>query len=332
MSLHKTIAGVICLVIAAHFSLRAAADEPAPRSAVTKADVEQWMKSLSNWGRWGKNDELGTLNLITPEKRRQAAALVRDGVSVSLAHDVVKQRLDDSSPFEHQVLINKPAGDVGGAGDRYSVAYHGFTQTHIDALCHIFYRGQLYNGFSASEVQPAGAGRLSVNRLKNGIFTRAVLMDLPVLFGVRYLEAGRAIYPKDLEAWEAKIGTKVESGDALLINTGRWTRREIEGPWDILQGSAGLHASCLPWLKARDVAVIGSDLALDVLPSGVEGFEMPVHCGVVVSLGMCILDCCDLRAVAQEAQTRNRWEFLLTVQPLAVEGGTGSPINPVGTF
>ena len=321
---------VLSLVVLAMVATAESPAEPPP--SVTTADVEGMMTSLSNWGRWGKNDELGTLNLITPKKRRQAAKLVRSGVSISMAHDAVKVEMDDSTPFEHEVMLGANTGDVGGAGDRYSVKYHGFTHTHIDALCHIFYKGKMYNGFPSDLVKRDGVGKLSINRVKNGIFTRAVLMDMPALFGVRFLSGKQAIYPKHLEAWEKKAGIKVKPGDALLINTGRWTRRKIEGSWKIMQDSAGLHASCLPWLKKRDVAIIGSDLALDVMPSGIEKFELPVHCVVIVSMGMCILDVLDFRAIATECRKRKRWEFLLTVSPLAVEGGTGSPINPIGTF
>ena len=322
---------MFCVVFAA---ARCRADDPQSVEApeLTKNAIDKMMISLSNWGRWGEHDELGTLNLITPKKRQQAAALVRDGVSFSMAHDVVKVRMDDSSPFEHEVLINKPTGDVGGAGDRYSVAYHGFTHTHIDALCHVFYKGKMYNGFSSDAVKQMGAGRLSINRVKSGVFTKAVLMDLPSLFGVKYLDGKTAITPKHLEAWERKAGVRVESGDALLIHTGRWARREIEGEWEIMMNSAGLHASCLPWLKQRGVAIIGSDLALDVMPSQVEGIDLPVHLVVIVGMGMCILDVCDFRAVAEQARSRKRWTFLLTVAPLAVEGGTGSPVNPIATF
>ena len=157
-------------------------------------------------------------------------------------------------------------------------------------------------------------------------------MDIPALLGVQYLEGAQAIYPKHLDAWEKKAGVRVRSGDAVLINTGRWTRREQEGPWDIMAGSAGLHVSCLEWLKERDVALVGSDLALDVMPSGCDGIQLPVHLGVIVQMGMPILDCCDFRAVAEESRQRKQWTFLLTLAPLAVEGGTGSPINPIATY
>ena len=222
--------------------------------------------------------------------------------------------------------------DITSSADEYRVIYHGFTQTHLDALCHLFYKGQMYNGFSQKEVSERGAAKLSVANVKQGIFTRGVLMDLPRLLGVRFLAGGHAIYPADLEAWEKTAGVKVECGDAVLIRTGRWTRGEVEGDWDIMKSSAGLHASCLPWLKERAVAVVGSDLALDVLPSGVDDFPMPVHWCVVVAMGMPILDNCDFEALSEEAKAQNRWAFLLSVAPLAVEGGTGSPVNPLATF
>lgn len=325
-----------CLLLVAPFFTGAAGPDetqPTSKKKLTKADIDAMMTSLSNWGRWGKDDQLGALNLITPQKRKQAAALVQDGVTVSLARIAVTARIDSSAPFvQRMVTLPKEGEEITACGDEYSVQYHGFTQTHVDALCHLFYKGKMYNGFSQKEVTAAGARKLSVLHMKNGIFTRCVLMDMPRLFGVRYLEGGRAIYPEHLEAWEKKAGVKVASGDVVLIRTGRWLRRQLEGKWDIMKNSAGLHASCLPWLKKRDVAVLGSDLATDVLPSGVEGFELPVHWVSIVAMGMPILDNCDLEPVSEAANARKRWSFLLTVAPLAVEGGTGSPANPLATF
>jgi len=311
------------------------ADEPRRqrKQELTKAQIDEMMTSLSNWGRWGKEDQRGALNLITPEKRKQAAALVKDGAIVSLARTVIKEEVDSSPAFVHRmVALPKEGQDIASAADEYSVRYHGFTQTHLDGLCHLMYKGKMYNGFSQKELTAKGAGKLGVENIKQGIFTRGVLMDMPRHFGVRYLEAKRAIYPEDLEAWEKKAGVKVERGDAILIRTGRWTRRELDGPWDIMKGSAGLHASCLPWLKKRDVAVVGSDLALDVMPSGVKGFELPVHWVCGVAMGVPILDNCDLERLSEEANTRKRWTFLLTVAPLAVAGGTGSPVNPLAAY
>jgi kynurenine formamidase len=327
------------LVAAALAALTTAAPAPTaepPAQGIrklTRAEFDDLMTKLSNWGRWGKDDQLGALNLITPEKRRQAAALVQEGISLSMAHPAIKERVEDSLPFVHRmVALPKRGEDFGSAGDEYSVQYHGFSQTHMDGLCHLAYRGKMFNGFSQDEVTAGGARKLGVENFRNGILTRCVLMDIPRLNRVRYLQGGRPIYPEDLEAWERKAGIKVESGDAVLIRTGRWARRQQEGPWDIMKGSAGLHALCLPWLKDRNVAIVGSDLTLDVVPSGVEGVVLPVHWVSVVAMGMPILDNCDLEAVSEAAAARRRWSFLLTVAPLAVEGGTGSPVNPLATF
>ena len=308
------------------------ADDVADAHLLTLSDVEQMLTSLSNWGRWGDDDELGALNLITPTKRVQAAALVRDGISVSLAHESVKEPIDQSEPFKHTVTVNPSTDPAGSAGDVYSVQYHGYTQTHIDGLAHLFYKNKMYNGFSSKRITPQGCPELGVENFRNGIFTRAILMDIPELLGVEFLEGRHAIYPEHLTEWEKQAGVQVSAGDAVLIRTGRWTRRKVEGPWEIRAGSAGLHASCLPWLRERDVAVVGSDLCLDVVPSGVDGFRMPVHWVVVTAMGVPILDNCDFEEVSQQCRQRRRWEFLLTVAPLVVTGGTGSPINPIATF
>jgi len=302
------------------------------RAKLTKADVDKMMQSLSNWGRWGKDDQLGALNLITPQKRKAAASLVKEGGSISLAHNVITEEVGVSKPFEHRMVETGQTPGAGSCADIYSVQYHGFTQTHLDALCHVFYKGQMYNGFSQQEATDKGAAKLSVIQMKNGIFTRGVLMDLPRLFGATYLEGARAIYPSDLEAWEKKTGVKIEAGDAVFIRTGRWARWHAQGHWDFERDSAGLHASCMPWFKQRDPALLGSDLALDVMPSGVEGVRLPVHLITIVALGIPILDDCDLEVLGEAAASRSRWDFLLTLAPLAVEGGTGAPINPTATL
>ncbi|MFN8007231.1 MAG: cyclase family protein [Terriglobia bacterium] len=302
------------------------------KPVLTKKDIDQMMTSLSNWGRWGKDDELGALNLITPSKRKQAAGLVKEGVTLSLAHNVIKVKEENSPPFELRMV---QTGDKAGsqyASDNYSVQYHGYTQTHMDALCHLFTLGKMYNGYSQQLVTEQGAAKLSIIQAKNGIFTRGVLIDIPSLLGKPYLEGGKPIYSEDLDAWEKKAGVKVSSGDAVLIRTGRWARRKAEGTWDIEKNSAGLHASCLPWFKQRDIAVLGSDLASDVLPSQVEGVTMPVHQVILNGMGVPILDNCDFENLSAFAQKSKRWEFLLTVAPLAVEGGTGSPVNPLATY
>ena len=191
----------------------------------------------------------------------------------------------------------------------FSVQYHGFTVTHLDSLCHIFYKGKMYNGYSQNEVSEKGAAKLSAYGIRDGIVTRGVLMDIPKLLGREYLAGNQVITVADLEAWEKKAGVKISSGDAILIRTGRWARRKAEAPWDIMKNSAGLHASCLPWLKKRDVAIVGSDLAMDVMPSGVEGIVLPVHQVLIVAMGVPILDNLDLERVSTECAAHQRWEF-----------------------
>ena len=199
----------LSLIVAVSFAV-GEPSRPQSKRKLVKEDIENMMVTLSNWDRWGKDDELGTLNLITPKKRKQAAALVQDGIAVSLARNVIKSKIDGSSPFVHKMLKTGLSNDeIGAASDEYCVAYHGFTQTHMDALCHLFYKGKMYNGFSQREVTEKGAGKLSVLQIKQGVFTRGVLMDMPRLFGVKYLKGSRAIYPEDLEAWEKKEGLKV---------------------------------------------------------------------------------------------------------------------------
>ncbi len=316
------------------FLILACGPSAVSQKSVNAAQVDAWMEELSNWGRWGVDDEKGTINLITPEKRKQAAALVRDGVSVSLARDAEKdQAPDNPRPFGHQML-NTGAAPGGGqfVSDEYSVAYHGYAHTHFDSLAHMSWKGKSYNGFEMAKVVETGTPHLAVTNYKEGIFTKGVLMDIPKLKGVDWLEPGTPIYPEDLTAWERESGVKVEPGDVVFIYTGRWKLRDAKGEWAASDKSAGLYASSAKWLKERDIAMLGSDAASDVMPSGIEGVRQPIHQMILVAMGAPIFDNCDLEALAAECRRRNRWEFLLTAAPIPVGGGTGSPLNPIATF
>lgn len=294
-------------------------------------DFNRWMTELSNWGRWGKDDQLGALNLVTPEKRKRALTLVREGISVSLARELEKEKaVDNGSPFQHWMDRAGTNNPGYSCADTFKVSYHGMAHTHIDSLCHMFYQGRMYNGYPQTMVTSDGAGQLGVQNLKAGIVSRGVLIDMALLKGVDFLEPGTPIYPEDLDAWERKTGLKVTAGDIVLVRTGRWARRARLGPWS--GKYAGLHGSCARWLKERDVAVLGSDAASDVLPSGVDEVAMPIHQLCLVAMGTWILDNCDLEAVSLEAKRQGRWEFMLLVAPLAVPGGTGSPVNPIAVF
>jgi kynurenine formamidase len=307
------------------------ADKP-PSHHATQSDVDRWMNELSNWGRWGKDDQIGAVHLITPAKRKQAASLVREGYSVSLAHNAETEKTaDNPSPFVHKMLATGSHPDGQFVLDEYSVAYHGYAHTHMDALCHMAWHGKMYNNFPQTDVTDQGAKELPITGYKNGIFTRGILIDVPRLKNASFLEPGTAIYPEDLDAWEKKAGLKVGSGDVVFIRTGRWARRAAKGPWNP-DHIAGLYASCAKWLKDRDVAIVGSDGATDVMPSGVPGVVQPMHQLLLIAMGTPIFDNCDLEAVSEAAAQRNRWEFLLTAAPIPVNGGTGSPLNPIATF
>jgi kynurenine formamidase len=304
-----------------------------PAHSVTKTDVDRLMKELSNWGRWGKDDQIGTLNLITPAKRKSAAALVHEGVSVSLARDTEKDKaIDNPDPFQQKMNWTGANSPGQFSLDTYTVLYHGYAHTHMDALCHMFYQGKMFNGISQQTVTDSGAQQLAILNVKNGIFTRGILIDIPALKGLKYLEPRTPIYSEDLDTWEKKTGVKVGSGDVVFFRTGRWARRAEKGPWDVGKESAGLHTSCMKWLHQRDVAMVGSDVGMDLSPSGVEGVVQPIHQLLLVSMGTMIFDNCDLEALSQATAKRQRWDFLLTASPLAVKNGTGSPLNPIATF
>jgi kynurenine formamidase len=300
---------------------------------MTKEDVDRLMTELSNWGRWGKEDQLGAINMITAAKRKQAAALVKEGFSVSLARDTEKERAaDNPSPYEHTMTLSGVNNRGQFSLDAFRISFHGYQHTHLDALCHMFWNGKMYNNFSQEDVTQKGAEKLAIHNLKQGIFTRGVLMDIPQLKGLKYLEPGTPIYPEDLEAWEKKAGLKLTAGDAVFIRTGRWARRAEKGAWNVSGNAAGLHASCARWLKQRDVALLGSDAASDVAPSGIEGLTHPIHQVALIALGVNIFDNCDLEALSEAAAKRKRWEFLLTAAPIPLTGGTGSPLNPIASF
>ena len=309
-------------------ALTAAGSRPAP----SKADYERWKTQLSNWGRWGTDDQIGAVNLITPTKRKQAAALVKDGISVSLAGDVNTERsIDNFQPYEHEMTSAGPTG----AGDKLAVSFHGYAHTHIDAFAHRFFDGKMWNGVSHEEVtKEAGAKRNSIYNLHNGIVTRGVLIDIPRLKGVPYLEPGTRVFVEDIEAWEKKVGVKVTAGDAVFIRTGRWARRAKTGAWNAAIENAGLDPSVIPWLKQRDVALLGGEGAQDAVPppTGSELGGLALHDFVLIMLGVHLMDDTNLDALAETAAARNRWEFLLMVGPLPVTNGTGSPVNPIAVF
>ena len=295
----------------------------------TQEQFKEWMTDLSNWGRWGEDDQIGAANLITPAKRLQAAALIQTGEAVSLGHDVADDLgSDPNRPFGLNMIISF---DPDRIRDRLDIDYHGGFFTHLDAVCHVVYDGKIYNGHDMRQtVTNDGCEHLGITGLKNGAVTKAVLIDVPRLRGVPYLEAGTRVYREDIEAWEKQTGATVEPGDILLIRTGRWARRGSDG--DGGGGNAGMDASFLPFLAERDVALFGSDTAHEVRDN-IPGYEVTViHKFTVVARGMNLFDNLDLEEAAETAARLNRWEFLFMASPVRVPKGTGSPINPIAIF
>jgi kynurenine formamidase len=294
------------------------------------ADVVALHGSLSNWGRWGPDDQLGALNLVTPEVTAAATATVRSGQTVSCARPLnTEAAADNPAPVAHHMI---GTATEGWGADYFALAPHGFATSHIDALCHIFYEGKLFNGYDTGTVTAHGATRLGIHHLQDGIVTRGVLLDIPAVRGVEALEPGEAIFPEDLEAAEERAGLRVRPGDALLVRTGRWVWRATHGPWNIAAQAAGLDAACLPWLRERDVATLGSDAVSDVMPSRVEGVGMPIHEIAIVALGLHLMDNLDLDALAAACADEGRWGFLFVVAPLVLRRGTASPVNPIAVF
>ena len=244
---------------------------------------------------------------------------------MALAMDPV-EAVDNSIPFEQEFYR------VGG--DEWTIHFHGAGITHVDSLAHIFDDGVTYNGYAPTDevMLSTGPQRGGVDVMRTGIMTRGILMDIPRLKGVEYLEPGTRIFPEDLEAWEAQAGVRVSAGDALFVRIGRWARRAEVGPWSVHEEVAGLDPSCIPWLRERDVALVGSESSMDVAPPPGDLGRLVLHNFALVYLGIPVLDNMDLTAVGEAAAERNRWEFAVTFSPLIVRGGTGAAVNPIATF
>lgn len=294
---------------------------------MTADEFDQMFNEYSNWGRWGSDDELGALNLVTPEKRREAATLIRSGISVSLSHNPMTEEAPDNNPVPFEHVMRE-----GLRTDTYRFSYHGYGISHIDALCHYSYKDMMYNGIPTSASTERGCSKLGIEHLKDGVVTRGVLIDIPRLRGVPYLDPSVPIYVEDIEAWERMAGVTVSAGDTLLLRVGRWARRAELGPWFPRDAIAGFHTSVGPWIRERDVAVVGSDASTDVQPSLVEGMRLPLHNFLIAGLGITMLDNMDLEALAETAARENRWEFMVTIGPIPVTGGTGSPVNALAVF
>src|SRR5215510_6688554 len=302
------------------------------RTDVTADEFGRLFQALSTWGRWGETDQLGALNLMTPERVAAAASLVQDGVTITMSWPMQREATaSNPEPAELRMMFEPSPGASGMvvAKDYVGVHYHGDTHTHLDALCHIGYEGLLYNGVSTDVIKSDGATADSVELAKDGLIGRGVLLDIPGVRGVRWLEPGDSIFRDDLEAAEEAQATRVSEGDVLLIRTGHARRLDELGPWDTPNHKAGLHPTAMTFVADRGVSVLGSDGNGDTAPSQTEGVDFPIHVLALTAMGVWLLDYVRFEDLLAACQQAGRWEFLFVAAPLRITGGTGSPINPL---
>ena len=315
--MRRTVASVVVAgVVLATVAFAQTPDE----DEISHAQFETWMTELSNWGRWGDDDQLGALNLITDAKRVQAARLVETGRVVSMARDMTVDRSTDAvaAGADRPPVLGGSVRNVFGIDtdngyfwERYEIEYHGSLVTHLDALCHVAWDGRVYNGreFEAVATTEDGCTEMGSVNLKGGLVTRGVLIDMP----------GKAVRRQDIEAWEAETGITISPGDALFLRTGRDVGEQ-----------GGYHPSLIPFFKERDIALLGADVPQE--GGTVEGVSIPIHFFTLVALGVHLFDNMGLEDLAETARELNRWEFLFMASPHGVPNGAGSAVNPLAVF
>ncbi|MDG2370993.1 MAG: cyclase family protein [Flavobacteriaceae bacterium] len=303
-----------------------------------KKDYDIIFKKISNSGKWGVNDKKGTVNYIDNDKILSSLKIPEKGKSVSLSFDISLDstqvnysKYDELTQYDHQASPVEHNG-YDWATDEYKISYHGFTVSHMDGLAHLGENGKLYNDFDASKITSQGFEEIGVENYKEGIITKGVLIDIPLLYRKDFLKAGTKITIQDIERFEKKYNVKIEKGDVVLVRTGRWKEKIKNGDWDTSKLSTGLNYRVAILLSERKVSVLGSDGTNDLQPSPIPEEGSPIHKLTLVSMGMPLLDNLNLENIAEEAIKQNKWEFLIAIQPIRFKGGTGSPVNAVAIF
>jgi kynurenine formamidase len=300
----------------------------------TEADVAKYFDRLSNWGRWGKDDQKGTINLITPAKRAAAVALARTGRTVSLARD-----LTSIPALDYHMLLPLVRGDARAAMDYFGLIFHGLAVTHVDALCHVEYQGKVYNGRSFDEVvQGGGATWGAVDQYFDGIITRGVLLDVASMRPEGHVVPGKPVTPPDLDAAAERAKVRMEPGDVVVIRSGRESYERATGATHPVgvgglpapSDRPGLHIACLEWFKQHDVAAVAWDM-LDERPVGYGNLGFGCHLGIPI-LGLCLIDNTYPERLVGACREEGRSEFLFTAEPLRISSATGSPVNPIAVF
>lgn len=307
-------------------------------------DVKSLGQKLSNWGRWGAEDELGTVNFITPEKIADSGKLIRKGrvFSLSLPFDnqgpqsglrgrVNPIHLMTTTGADAMVGISKWLGSFRACDDYIIMPLQ--CATHWDSLAHVFYDGQMWNGHSASSVSAMhGAQKNSIAKLKNHIVSRGILLDIPRYKDIPELEPSYAITVDDLEGAAAKAGVSPETGDVLIVRTGFMTKFFLSKNWEgyVSGPCPGLALETAPWLREKHVAAVASDnIGIEILPSQVSDTWAPWHMVVLRDMGMTLGEMFYLDELAEDCAADGVYEFQFVGQPLPFTNAVGSPVNPL---
>jgi kynurenine formamidase len=306
--------------------------------------VRIWGERYSNWGRWGDDDEHGTLNFITPGRLLAACALPRAGKVISCALNFDQRGPQTGVGGRHNPIHTMIAdgGDaLAGAQDflaggfRYAddaVTMPLQCGTQWDALAHVFYDGLMYGGRDISLVTSAGARANSIDKIKDGVVGRGVLLDLPRHRGIDWLEDGTPIMPEELDACAEAVGVTIESGDIVLVRTGMMTRCLEQRSWEGYCGgpAPGLSIHCAHWLYEREVAAVATDTwGLEVTPNETPDCFQPLHMISLRNTGLLFGEIFSLDALAADCAGDGNYAFLFTAPPLPITGAVGSPINPL---
>jgi kynurenine formamidase len=298
-------------------------------------DFRELGRDLSNWGRWGGDDERGTLNHISPPAVVAAARLVQRGEIFDLSIPINAKTPQPGNLRTPPIrLMSETGADQqmrGGfhfADDYVFMALQAATQW--DALCHVYYDEQLYNGYPASEVSIHGGRRCSIDKLEHGVVGRGVLLDAPRHFDIPWLERGQAISPDDLDAMVAAQGVEITSGDVLLLRTGWWHRYASEGETrEVMSGEPGLALECASWLARHEIAAVACDnYAVEAIPPADRSAALALHMVLIRDLGMTLGEMFDLEELAADCAADRRYEFLFCGARLNFTGAAGTPVAP----
>ncbi len=301
---------------------------------MTPEEFDALFQKVRAWDTYGAR---GALEEIRLDRIVAAARLVRTGVTVSLGLPMDTQpAIDNPQPAVHTMTqlhdTDIGSGSVRFAKDYIGVDFHNEGHSHIDAFSHVGYQNRIFGGKPCDTVNHSGATVGTVALLRDGLVSRGLLLDIPRSKGVPWLEPGASVHLDDLLAAEESAGVAISPGDVLLVRTGHARPQAELPPWDTANAKAGLHPDAIELLAERRIAALGSDGNNDTAPSPVDGVDFPIHVLAVNAMGVHLMDYLTFEDLARQCERMRRWEFLFVAAPLRIDGGTGSPLNPLAIF